>query len=46
MEKLDQPFRFTKWGQFDNKINELQKWCFEITSGLKCDNVPFNGIIA
>ena len=27
-------------------INELEKWCFEIMSGLKCDNVPFNGTIA
>ena len=26
--------------------NELEKWCFEIMSGLKCDNVPFNGTIA
>ena len=27
-------------------INELEKWCFEVMSGLKCDNVPFNGTIA
>ena len=26
--------------------NELEKRCFEIMSGLKCDNVPFNGTIA
>ena len=26
--------------------NELEKWCFEIMSGLKGDNVPFNGTIA
>ena len=21
-------------------INELEKWCFEVMSGLKCDKVP------
>ena len=26
--------------------NELEKCCFEIMSGLKRDNVPFNGTIA
>ena len=26
--------------------NELEKCCFEIMSGLKCDNVPFNGTVA
>ena len=28
------------------KTNELEKRCFKIMSGLKCDNVSFNGTIA
>ena len=27
-------------------ISDLKKWCFEIMSGLRCDNVPFNSTIA
>ena len=27
-------------------INELEKWCCEVMSGHKCDNIPFNGTIA
>ena len=27
-------------------INELENWCFEIMSWIKCDNLPFNGTIA
>ena len=26
-------------------INKFEKWCFEKMSGLKCDNVTFNGTI-
>ena len=26
-------------------INKFEKWCFEIMSGLKCDNVTLNGTI-
>ena len=35
----DQPFRFKKLEHFDTK------WAWKM-SGLKCDNVPFNGTIA
>ena len=27
-------------------INELEKWCCEVMSGHKCDNIPFNVTIA
>ena len=26
-------------------INKFEKWCFELMSGLRCDNVTFNGTI-